>query len=97
MGLDRKKLEALGTIADVKPQKPGKIAPLMFNFRPAKYIVVAPDHLKEWEELFAKQIGFPPDRKKLFNGLQECGWSGDPKETISGSNCPDIWDDCDYG
>jgi len=91
MGIDTK-LEALGKVVNTKPVA---VAPVVFNFRPAKYVVVAPEHLKEWEDLFAKKIGFPPDRAKLKQMLPR-GWSGDPKETISGSNCPEIWDDCDY-
>ena len=49
---------------------------------------VSPDKLRDWEELFTKNVGMRPD-KSLANR-----WSGDPKETISGSN--DDWDDCDY-
>jgi hypothetical protein len=63
-------------------------APIVFHFRPTKYLKVAPDKLKDWEEFFAKNVGLRPDRQLAYR------WSGDPKETISGSN--DDWDDCDY-
>ena len=64
-----------------------RTGPVVFNFRPTRYLKVAPDKLRDWEELFARNVGLRPDR-----GL--VAWSGDPKETISGSN--DDWDDCDY-
>jgi hypothetical protein len=51
---------------------------------------VAPDRLKEWEEFFAQNVGLRPDRSLASRYM----WSGDPKETISGSN--DDWEDCDY-
>jgi hypothetical protein len=62
--------------------------PVVFHFRPTKYLTVTPDRLKDWEELFAKNVGLRPDKELAYD------WSGDPKETISGSN--DDWDDCDY-
>jgi hypothetical protein len=61
--------------------------PVVFHFRPTKYLTVTPDRLRDWEELFIKNVGLRPDKDLV-------GWSGDPKETISGSN--DDWDDCDY-
>jgi hypothetical protein len=64
--------------------------PIVFHFRPTKYMRVAPDRLKEWEEFFARNVGLRPDRSLASDYM----WSGDPKETISGSN--DDWDDCDY-
>jgi hypothetical protein len=63
-------------------------SPIVFHFRPTKYLKVAPDKLKDWEEFFATNVGLRPDRQLAYR------WSEDPKETISGSN--DGWDDCDY-
>ena len=62
--------------------------PVVFAFRPTKLMRVSPDKLRDWEKLFAENVGMRPDK-----GLAS-RWSGDPKETISGSN--DDWDDCDY-
>lgn len=62
--------------------------PIVFNFRPNKFLIVAPDRLKDWEQYFAENAGLRPDRELASR------WSGDPKETISGSG--DGWDDCDY-
>lgn len=64
------------------------VSPIVFNFRPTRFLKVAPERLKDWEEFFGKNIGLRPDKELA------AGWSGDPKETISGSN--DDWDDCDY-
>lgn len=70
-----------------------KTGPIVFNFRPTKFLMVAPEHLHEWEQMFAKYVGLPPDKKQL-QSLNPAGWSGDPKETISGSGAG--WDDSDY-
>jgi hypothetical protein len=63
-------------------------APVVFHFRPNKFLKVAPERLEEWEEFFAENVGMRPDRDLAQR------WSGDPRETISGSN--NDWDDCDY-
>lgn len=61
--------------------------PIMFHFRPNKFIAVKPDRLGDWEELTKREVGLArPD-----DGLR--GWSGHPCETISGSNGG--WDDSD--
>lgn len=82
-----------------------RTGPIVFHFRPTKYMVVPAEKRRDWEQMFQKYVGLMPD-KKLIPELQrrEAGagpdeaakypWSGDPKETISGSN--DDWDDCDY-
>lgn len=62
--------------------------PVVFAFRPTKFMKVAPDKLREWEKLFEENVGTKPSREAAER------WSGDPKETISGSNSD--WDDCDY-
>jgi hypothetical protein len=63
-------------------------APVVFNFRPTKFLKVAPERLNDWEEFFAENVGMRPDRE--LAGF----WTNDPKETISGSNGG--WDDSDY-
>ncbi len=85
-----KNLEKWGEVVELNEVgKQGmSTSPIVFHFRPTKYLKVAPDRLKDWEKYFAKNVGLPPDRKAAMM------WSGDPKETISGSN--DDWDDCDY-
>ncbi len=84
------KVDKWGEVTELSSEKTG---PIVFHFRPTKYMQVAPEHLHEWEEMFAKYVGLKPD-KKLLKSLNPSAWSGDPKETISGSNGD--WDDCDY-
>lgn len=74
-----------GKVVRLEDASPG---PIVFHFRPTKYLEVKPEKLKEWEQLFMKNVGLKPSRKLAHE------WSGDPHETISGSN--DDWDDCDY-
>lgn len=62
--------------------------PVVFAFRPTKILQVNPEKLEEWEKIFVENVGMKPDREQAMR------WSGDPKETISGSNGD--WDDCDY-
>ena len=64
-----------------------RAGPVVFHFRPTKYLEVAEDRLKDWEQLFIENVGLRPDRDLAK-------WSGDPNETISGSGSD--WDDCDY-
>jgi hypothetical protein len=70
-------------IVEVGEERAG---PVVFHFRPTRYLRVSPDRLRDWEELFAKNVGLRLDR-----GLLPMG--DDPGGTISGSN--DDWDDCD--
>jgi hypothetical protein len=74
-----------GEVVELSAEATG---PIVFHFRPNKYMRVAPERLREWEEFFAVNVGLRPDVELAR------AWSGDPKETISGSN--DDWDDCDY-
>jgi hypothetical protein len=83
MGLAEKGVGEWGDVVELGD----RTGPVVFHFRPTKYIQVEPDRLKDWEKLFMENVGLRPDRELV-------GWSGDPKETISGSN--DDWDDCDY-
>jgi hypothetical protein len=61
--------------------------PVVFNFRPDRMVRVAPARLREWEQLFAANIGIRPGSE---TGLGQ-------GETISGSGgTTGGWDDCDY-
>jgi hypothetical protein len=60
--------------------------PVVFNFRPKQFVAVTPDRLRDWEEMTKLEVGLVPDRTTRM-------WSGDPCETISGSNSD--WDDSD--
>ena len=71
-------------VTDLGEERAG---PVVFHFRPTKYLEVPEDRLDEWKKLFMENVGMRPDRDLAR-------WSGDPKETISGSN--QDWDDCDY-
>lgn len=73
--------------SSVTELREGRI-PVVFAFRPTKILQVNPEKLRDWEKLFAKNVGMRPDKALAQR------WSDDPKETISGSN--DDWDDCDY-
>jgi hypothetical protein len=90
--IDRMKqdVEKWGEVIELNSENTG---PIVFHFRPTKFLKVAPEYIHEWEEIFSNYVGLPPDKKHL-QSLNPNGWSGDPKETISGSNGD--WDDCDY-
>jgi hypothetical protein len=57
--------------------------PIIYHFRPTSLEFVGPERHQEWVKLMREHVGvqIPPD------------WSGDPRETISGSGSG--WDDCD--
>jgi hypothetical protein len=59
--------------------------PIIFNFRPTSIEFVGPERRQAWIDYMRKEVGFP---------VEDYRWSGDPRETISGSG--DGWDDCDY-
>ncbi len=63
--------------------------PVVFHFRPTKFWEVPPEKLREWEEMFVKYVGSNPNPKAA------CPWTGDPKQTISGSG-DQLRDDSDY-
>jgi len=67
--------------------------PIVFHFRPNRFIVVSDDKREDWAKHFEANVGALPKKPTLDRRLLE-GWSGDPKETISGSNSD--WDDSDY-
>lgn len=64
--------------------------PVVFHFRPTKFLVVAQDHLKDWERYVAENVGLSRLPQVEDGGYP---WTGDPRETISGS--AGGWDDCD--
>jgi hypothetical protein len=61
--------------------------PIVFAFRPDRFVAVAPEKLRDWETLFADRVGLKPGLAEGLVGLH-------PDETISGSG--NDWDDCDY-
>lgn len=67
-------------------------SPIVFHFKPNKYLIVANDKLKEWEEYFAENVGLRFDKNLAQSGgvVTQMRRS----ETICG--CNDGWDDCDY-
>ncbi len=84
-------VESWGKVVQLNSKTTG---PIVFNFIPTKFLVVAPEHLQEWEAHFAKYVGLPPNKQHIAKLNPHHEWSGDPKETISGSN--EDWDDSDY-
>jgi hypothetical protein len=61
-------------------------APVLYHFRPTRYVKVAPQRLRDWEAYFVKNVGLSPDSKaSLVEGRSA---------TMSGSY--DCWDDADY-
>ncbi len=83
------KIEEWGEVVELDQAGREKAtAPVVFHFRPTKFLRVAPDRLADWERFFAENVGLRLDRDLAHR------WSGDPRETISGSN--NDWDDCDY-
>jgi hypothetical protein len=73
--------EGWGNALEIRPQ------PVVFSFRPDRMVRVAPERLRDWEQLFADKIGLRPGGSV----------SMDQHETISGSGGVNgDWDDCDY-
>lgn len=66
-------------------RKEDKLHPIVFNFRPIRFVKVSPDRIKDWEEEFAKKIGM----RLLPNANEHCA-------TVSGSGgVGGDWDDSD--
>jgi hypothetical protein len=61
------------------------VNPIIFHFRPNKYLRVGPERRKEWEQFFEENVGFRPSAPV---GARAAKW---PNGGISGSN--DGWDD----
>jgi len=99
--MDNKKLESWGEEITLDGKKKDgqsisqdrNFSPIVFHFRPTKYLVVADDKLKEWEEYFAENVGLRFD-KNLAQSGGDVSAQMHRKESISGSNGD--WDDCDY-
>jgi hypothetical protein len=79
--------ETWGQVVELSDQT----GPIVFHFVPTKYMRVAPEHLKDWEEFTLKNAGHIPDATALKANLR-VPWQ--PTATISGSN--DGWDDSDW-
>ena len=62
------------------------VNPVVFHFRPNRYLKVGADRLADWERLFAEKVGFHPSR-----GAEAAPWAGSPGGSITGSW--DGWDD----
>lgn len=65
--------------------------PVVFHFKPTKFVKISEDKLSDWEEYFAKNVGFKPPQQTGGPGARP--WAGSPGGSISGSD--DGWDDCD--
>ena len=65
-------------------------APIVFHFRPTKYLMVSEEKLKDFEKFFAENVGLRPEPPTEG----EVGAMRAPSWCISGSNGD--WDDCDY-
>src|SRR5215210_2667946 len=100
--MDNKKLESWGEAItldgkkkDGQPFSQGQnFSPIVFHFKPNKYLIVADDKLKEWEEYFAENVGLRFDKNLVKGGGDDGARMMDMHESISGSNGD--WDDCDY-
>jgi hypothetical protein len=66
----------------------GAATPVVYQFRPTRYVRVAPERLQEWEEYFAKNVGLVPEHGASSLGLHN------RSATMSGSH--HAWDDADY-
>lgn len=86
------------------------VLPVVFNFRPKRFIKLDKKRLSDWEKMFAQEVGFSPSKppgppahsssggasvpRPAQRADDDYPWTGDPHESISGSD--DGWDDCDY-
>jgi hypothetical protein len=62
------------------------VDPILFNFRPNKWVHVDAEHRADFERFFQENVGFHPSA--AVKGAQAVRW---PTEGISGSN--EGWDD----
>lgn len=54
--------------------------PIVYNFRPTRYVRVAPERLREWEEYFVKHTGLALDRERASRfkrGSETMSFAGD--------------------
>jgi|HubBroStandDraft_1064217.scaffolds.fasta_scaffold1452136_1 hypothetical protein len=77
-----------GKPLDVDPNS----VPVVFHFRPTAFFPVPRSKLAQWEEAMKTHVGLTPPLR-----LDDYPWTGDPRETISGSVGGDWggFDDCD--
>jgi hypothetical protein len=62
--------------------------PVVYHFRPTRYVRVSPRRLQEWERYFEANVGFPPTKGASSLRLDA------RSATMSGSH--DSWDDADF-
>lgn len=65
--------------------------PVVYHFRPTRYVRVAPERLREWEAFFVENTGLQLD-ESLARRLKGGRWRG--SETISFAG--DAPSDCDF-
>jgi hypothetical protein len=70
-------------------EEAGEATPVVYHFRPTRYVRVAPERLRDWEDYFAKHVGLVPDRAASSLDLDH------RSATMSGSHNR-AWDDADY-
>jgi hypothetical protein len=66
------------------------INPVVFNFRPDKFLAVDAEHRKDWEKFFHENVGVPP-RSAVESAPGRMLPARYPNGGISGSNGG--WDD----
>ena len=64
------------------------VNPVVFHFRPNKFLKVNEAHRADWERFFQQNVGFPPHSAVEAGPGVAARW---PNGGISGSN--DGWDD----
>lgn len=65
------------------------VDPIVFNFRPNKFLTVDPEHRADWERFFHDNVGFAPRTATLGPAVPAVAKY--PNGGISGSNGG--WDD----
>ena len=78
-------IEDWGRLVDEEAEE---ATPVVYHFRPTRYVRVAPERLREWEEYFAENVGLVPE-----HGASSLDLKG-RSATMSGSH--HAWDDADY-
>ncbi|MFN2606457.1 MAG: hypothetical protein ABR511_00980 [Acidimicrobiales bacterium] len=74
-----------------EPLDPSQVVnPIVFQFRPNKFVKVKSDKLDEWEKLFVQHVGFAPAHHEQ---MSKPAWYGSPGGSVTG--CNGGWDDCD--
>jgi hypothetical protein len=52
------------------------VNPLVFHFKPDRFIRVAPERLRDWEQLFLENVGLRPAREARAGGVVSYTVSG---------------------